>query len=117
MSHNDKTTAVSQLIAPSHSASGPTLLPGPVASFVSLFSKSTTVSIRLGSLIGETALDAARIGTLTGLELGRAAAERILARAGRDVSSRRGAGGGGDYVEGWTEKGVSGFFKCSVRFY
>lgn len=109
MSQDNKTTTVGQLIAP-YPAPGPTLLPGPVASLVSLLSKSTTVSIRLGSLIGGTALDAARVGTLTGLELGRAAVEGILARAGRDVNSRRAAGGGeedGD-VEGWTKRGVSG---------
>lgn len=108
MPHNDKTTIAGQLIAPPHPASGPTLLPGPVASLVSLFSRSTTVSIRLGSLIGETALDAARIGTLTGLELGRAAVEGILTRAGRDVNSRCGVDRREEYVEGWTEKGVSG---------
>jgi hypothetical protein len=72
-----------------------------------LFSKSTTVSIRLGSLIGETALDAARVGTLTGLELGRVAVEGILTRAGRDVSYRRREGGGEEYIESWAEKGVS----------
>lgn len=109
MSQDNETTTVGQLIAP-YPAPGPTLLPGPVASLVSLLSKSTTVSIRLGSLIGGTALDAARIGTLTGLELGRAAVEGILVRAGRDVNSRRAAGGGeedGD-VERWTKRGVSG---------
>lgn len=108
MSQDNETTTVGQLIAP-YPASGPTLLPGPVASLVSLLSKSTTVSIRLGSLIGGTALDVARTGTLTGLELGRAAVEGILTRAGRDVNSRRAAGGGEDGdVEGWTKRGVSG---------
>lgn len=108
MSQDDETTTVGQLIAPlPYPAPGPTLLPGPIASLVSLVSKSTTVSIRLGSLIGGTALDAARIGTLTGLELGRAAVEGILVRAGRDVNSRRAAGGEED-IEGWTRSGVSG---------
>lgn len=108
MSQDNETTTVGQLIGPSpYPAPGPTLLPGPLASLVSLFSRSTTVSIRLGSLIGGTALDAARIGTLTGLELGRAAVEGILARAGRDVNSRRAAGGGEEDVEGWTKTGVS----------
>lgn len=108
MSQDNETTTVGQLIGPSpYPASGPTLLPGPIASLVSLFSRSTTVSIRLGSLIGGTALDAARIGTLTGLELGRATVEGILARAGRDVNSRR-AVGSEEGMEGWTKKGVSG---------
>lgn len=108
--YEDESTAVSlspTFIAPPHPASGPTLLPGPVASLVSLVSKSTAVSIRVGSLIGGTVLDGARIGTLTGLELGRAAVEGILNRAGRDVQVRRGAAEREEYVEGWTDKGVS----------
>lgn len=112
MSQDDETTTVGQLIAPlplPYPAPGPTLLPGPIASLVSLVSKSTTVSIRLGSLIGGAALDAARDGTLTGLELGRAAVEGILVRAGRDVNSRRAAGGEDEEdIEGWTRRGVSG---------
>jgi hypothetical protein len=96
----------SALITPLHAAaSGPTLLPGPVASLVSVVSKSASVSIRLGSFVGGAALAGARIGTLTGLELGRAAIEGILHRAGHDVNSRRLVGG--NHVNGWTETGVS----------
>lgn len=107
MPQDDETSAGSQPIPSPYPASGPTLLPGPIASLISLFSRSTTVSIRVGSLIGGTALGAARIGTLTGLELGRAAVEGILTRAGNDVSSRRVVGGKERDVEGWTQKGVS----------
>lgn len=96
----------SALITPLHAAaSGPTLLPGPVASLVSVISKSTSVSIRLGSFVGGAALAGARIGTLTGLELGRAAIEGILHRAGHDVNSRRLVGG--NHVNGWTESGIN----------
>lgn len=96
----------SALITPLHAAaSGPTLLPGPVASLVSIISKSTSVSIRLGSFVGGAAIAGARIGTLTGLELGRAAIEGILHRAGHDVNSRRLVGG--NHVNGWTETGIN----------
>ncbi|RPB01732.1 alpha/beta-hydrolase, partial [Choiromyces venosus 120613-1] len=83
-------------------ASGPTLLPAPVASLVSLISRSATVSIRLGSIIGGTVLDSARLGTLTGLEIGRAAAEGILVRAGRDVRD-----------DGWADRGIK-FVRSSI---
>ncbi|KAG0127429.1 hypothetical protein HOY82DRAFT_490580 [Tuber indicum] len=85
-----------------HPASGPTLLPAPVASLVSLISRSTTASIRLGSIIGGTILDSARLGTLTGLEIGRAAAEGILARAGRDVRD-----------DGWADRSIN-FVRSSI---
>ena len=86
---------------------GPTLLPAPVASLVSLLSKSTTVGIRLGTLLGEALLGAAKGSTLTSLELGKAVVEGVLVRAGQDIESRRLRKGEHDYAEGWTEKGVS----------
>lgn len=89
-------TSTNVVMPTTHSSSGPTLLPAPVASLVSLISRSTTASIRLGSIIGGTFLDSARLGTLTGLEIGRATAEGILARAGRDVRD-----------DGWADRSVS----------
>ncbi|OJD28352.1 hypothetical protein ACJ73_00251 [Blastomyces percursus] len=67
------------------SQSSRTLLPRPVASLVSLFTHSTSLSLRIGTFIGGFALDSARATTLTGLELSRAVVESILVRAGKDV--------------------------------
>lgn len=65
-----------------------TLLPAPIANAVSLATRSGSLYLRLGTLIGGLAIDGARITTLTGLELSRAVIEGILNRAGRDVSTR-----------------------------
>lgn len=64
---------------------GPTLLPGPIASTVSLATRSTSLAIRLGSLVGGYGLDAARFTTLSSLELARGLVEVVLTRAGRDT--------------------------------
>lgn len=64
---------------------GPTLLPGPIASTVSLATRSTSLAIRLGSLVGGYGLDAARFTTLSSLELARGLVEVVLARAGKDT--------------------------------
>lgn len=71
-------------------SSGATLLPRPVASLVSFVTQSTSLSIRLGTILGGAAIDGARVTTLTGLELSRAVIEGILTKAGRDVTSRSG---------------------------
>ncbi|OJD18470.1 hypothetical protein AJ78_01526 [Emergomyces pasteurianus Ep9510] len=63
-----------------------TLLPRPVASLVTLFAQSTSLSLRVGTFLGGFALDSARATTLTGLELSRAVVESILVKAGRDVA-------------------------------
>ncbi|KAI9863101.1 MAG: hypothetical protein M1813_003921 [Trichoglossum hirsutum] len=65
-----------------------TLLPSPLASIVSLTTRSSSIYLRVGTFIGGLALDGARITTLTGLEVGRSMVEGILLRAGRDVASR-----------------------------
>lgn len=67
-------------------SSGRTLLPRPVASLVSLFAQSTSLSLRVGTFLGGFALDSARTTTLTGLELSRAVVESILVKAGKDVA-------------------------------
>ncbi|KAH6657464.1 hypothetical protein BKA67DRAFT_514796 [Truncatella angustata] len=65
-----------------------TLLPGPVASIVSLATRSTSFALRLGSVIGGYGIGAAKITTLSSLELGRGILEGILSRAGKDVLAR-----------------------------
>ncbi|KAF8446509.1 hypothetical protein BGX38DRAFT_1271104 [Terfezia claveryi] len=84
--------------------SGTTLLPTRIASLVSKFSKSTTFSIRLSSLIGQLILDSARTTTLSSLEFARAGIEGVLLRAYQDVEARRIPQRGGSHVDhGWTE--------------
>ncbi|KAL1965197.1 hypothetical protein VTN77DRAFT_5951 [Rasamsonia byssochlamydoides] len=68
--------------------SGATLLPRPVASLVSFFAQSTSLSLRLGTYVGGAAIGGARVTTLTGLELSRAVIEGVLSRAGREVTGR-----------------------------
>jgi hypothetical protein len=69
-------------------SSGRTLLPGPVASMVSLATRSTSFALRLGTVIGGYGLGAAKFTTLSSLELGRGILEGILSRAGKDVLAR-----------------------------
>ncbi|KAF8250404.1 alpha/beta-hydrolase [Wilcoxina mikolae CBS 423.85] len=89
------------------SATGPTLLPTSVASIVSLLSKSTSVSIRLGTLVGATLLDTARTGTLASLEISRAAVEGIVRRGSHGVVVRSGREAA--ELEGWASKGMTAF--------
>ncbi|KAF8472686.1 hypothetical protein BDZ91DRAFT_444523 [Kalaharituber pfeilii] len=85
-------------------SSGPTLLPSRVASLISMFSKSTTLSIRLSSIIGQLIIDSARTTTLSSLELARAGIEGVLLRAYNDVEARRiNVAGGSTIDHGWTE--------------
>lgn len=88
-------------------SSGNTLLPSPVASLVSLFAQSTSLSLRLGTLFGGAAIDGARVTTLTGLELSRAVIEGILTRAGRDVAVRSNGTLGRAEAESLLERSVS----------
>ncbi|KAI1502098.1 hypothetical protein F5X99DRAFT_172598 [Biscogniauxia marginata] len=66
-------------------APGRTLLPGPIASAVSLATRSTSFALRLGTFIGGYGLSAAKVTTLSSLEIGRGILEGILSRAGKDV--------------------------------
>ena len=68
----------------SHST-GPTLLPAPVAHAVSLATRSTSLAIRVGALVGTYSLDAARFTTLSSLELARGIVESVLSRAASDA--------------------------------
>jgi hypothetical protein len=88
-------------------ASGTSLLPRPVASFVSLITQSTSLSLRLGTYFGGVALDGARVTTLTGLELSRAVIEGVLTRAGRDVAFRSNGNHGKAEAESILERSVS----------
>lgn len=65
---------------------GPTLLPRPIANAVSLATRSTSLAIRLGSLVGSYGIDAARFTTLSSLELARGLVEVVLTRAGKDTT-------------------------------
>jgi hypothetical protein len=87
--------------------SGTSLLPRPVASFVSLITQSTSLSLRLGTYFGGVALDGARVTTLTGLELSRAVIEGVLTRAGRDVALRSNGNHGKAEAESILERSVS----------
>jgi hypothetical protein len=88
-------------------ASGTPLLPRPIASLVSLFAQSTSLSLRIGSLFGGAAIAGARGATLTGLELSRAVVEGVLTKAGRDVAARSSGEVGKVEAESLLEKSVS----------
>ncbi|KAF5139062.1 Sn1-specific diacylglycerol lipase beta [Metarhizium anisopliae] len=66
---------------------GPTLLPSPIAHAVSLATRSTSLAIRIGSLVGCYSLDAARFTTLSSLGLARSLVETVLSTAARDTVS------------------------------
>ncbi|PMD28067.1 hypothetical protein NA56DRAFT_721983 [Hyaloscypha hepaticicola] len=84
-----------------------TLLPAPIANVVSIVTRSSSLYIRLGTLIGGLALDGARVTTLTGLEVSRAIIEGILSRAGRDVSYRTSGELGRVEAEGILERSIA----------
>lgn len=94
---NDDDLALRTSLSGSAEMSGPndgrqpqrahTLLPLPLAAVISLATATSSLGLRLGGIIGSTAIRAAREGSLTGLELGRVIFEGILTRAGHDVST------------------------------
>lgn len=102
-----------------------TLLPSPIANVVSLVTRSSSLTLRLGTSIGSLALDGARITTLTGLELSRAVIEGILTRAGRDVAGRSNGDLGRAEAEGLLERSIASLhatitsisFVASTGFY
>lgn len=67
---------------------GRTLLPSPVAQAVSLATRSTCLAIRLSSRAGSFGLTAAKVTTLSSLELARGMVETVLGQAGRETLSR-----------------------------
>ncbi|PSR76534.1 hypothetical protein BD289DRAFT_456949 [Coniella lustricola] len=71
-----------------HSSAGRTLLPSPVASAISLWTRSASLALRVSTVIGGYGLGAAKATTLTSLELGRGILEGILHRAGNETFIR-----------------------------
>lgn len=66
------------------SSPGRTLLPSPVASAISIWTRSTSLALRVGTVIGGYGFGAAKATTLSSLELGRGILEGILHRAGNE---------------------------------
>ncbi|KAF4976614.1 hypothetical protein FZEAL_6745 [Fusarium zealandicum] len=67
---------------------GRTLLPSPVAHAVSLATRSTCLAIRLSSTAGSYGFGAAKVTTLSSLELARSMVETVLSRAGKETLTR-----------------------------
>ena len=84
-----------------------TLLPASIASLVSLTTSGVSLSLRVGGFIGQSAINAARVGSLSGVELGRAILESILFRAGQDVVELSTGRLGKVAAEGIVESAVS----------
>ncbi|ELR03184.1 hypothetical protein VC83_02306 [Pseudogymnoascus destructans] len=84
-----------------------TVLPKPVASAISLVTKSSALYLRLGTLVGKLAIDGARVTTVTGLELSRAVVERILFSAGEDVVKNSTGQIGRQEAEGLLERSIA----------
>lgn len=74
-----------ELVVP---AQGRTLLPNSIAKAVSLATRSTGFALKVGTAIGGFGFGAAKVTTLSSLEVGRSILEGILSRAGRDVIAR-----------------------------
>lgn len=85
---------VESLSLSDHSA---TLLPGKIANVVSAISKGSTMSLRLSTYLAATALDSARIGTLTSLGFTRRAIEGVLYKADQDTKN----------AESWTNSSMN----------
>ena len=83
-----------------------TVLPTALASAISLVTATSSLSLRIGGFIGKTLIDGARVGTLTGFELGRTVLEGILSRAGRDVAATASGSIGILAAEGLLDKAV-----------
>lgn len=95
--------------------SAATLLPKSIASAISFFAQSTSLSLRIGTYFGGAALGGARATTLTGLELSRAVVEAILTRAGRDVAGHSHGEYGRIEAESLLERSVScPYFQASM---
>lgn len=91
---------------------GATILPDKLALLVSRLSYVGTLSIRSSALLAEAALEGARIGTITSLEMGRKTLEGlvssvfdILVRDSNNFGSTR-RGAFGDLVEKYSNIGV-----------
>jgi len=95
---------------------GATILPPTLALLVSRLSYVGTLSIRSSALLAEAALEGARLGTITGLEMGRKTLEglvstvfELLVRDSNNFGSNK-RGAFGTLVEKYSNLGV--FFFC-----
>ncbi|KAM0325106.1 hypothetical protein ACHAQA_007645 [Verticillium albo-atrum] len=67
---------------------GKTILPDAVARAVSAATRSSSLAVRVGTLLTSYGFDAAKFTTLSSLELGRGILEGILHRAGQNALAR-----------------------------
>lgn len=88
-----------------------TLLPSSLASFVSLATTTTSISLDAAGFLGKLAIGAARTGTLTSFEVIRVVLEGVLSRAGQDVSASSIGGEAQIAATGLLERAV-----CRTRF-
>lgn len=96
-------------------ALGRTLLPGPVASAVSFATRSTSFAIRAGTVVGSYGLYAAKLTTLSSLELGRSVLEGILSRSGRDVVAQTRSAMGRDSAETILERSLEAVHQAMMQ--
>ena len=85
---------------------GAPLLPQSIASAVSFATRSSSLSLRVGSFFGNAAVSGARTTTLTGLEFGRRILDAILSRAGRDAAENSAGDRGKEAAESYLERTV-----------
>ena len=62
------------------------LLPSPIAACVSLWTATSSLSLRIAGALGSAAVGTARHGALSSIEITRGALEVILQKAGQDVA-------------------------------
>lgn len=103
----DKSPVLPEERRPSTLGITKTLLPAPVASLISFATATSSLSLRIGGFIGHLAIDLSRIGALSGVELGRAALESVLFRAGQDVLDSSIGGRGQATAEGILDSALS----------
>ncbi|KAK3371981.1 hypothetical protein B0H63DRAFT_401836 [Podospora didyma] len=94
---------------------GKTLLPGPLARTVSFATRSTSLVLRMGTIVTGYSFDTVKVTTLSSLELGRSILEGILGRAGRDVINRSGSGMGKAEAENILEKSLDNLHRTMTQ--
>jgi hypothetical protein len=103
-------------------SAGATILPEQVALLVSRLSYVGTLSIRSSALLAEAALESARIGTITGLEMGRRTLEGLVSTVFDMLVKDSNNFGGtqttafGNLVEKYSNLGVPSPIAFPVRF-
>ncbi|KAK4174719.1 putative lipase [Triangularia setosa] len=94
---------------------GKTLLPTPVAKVVSFATRSTGLALRMSTVIGGYGFDAAKLTTLSSLELGRSILGGIISRAGKDVISRSGTDLGRSDAETTLERSLENLHRTMTQ--